>query len=646
MKKITSRFASVLTRTLTAALILNLLTGCSMAGSQGASASQNASKSQNASESQDASASAKTDAASDAKDSASDASASGAAVSGTSADSAENGISIRFSNDGITAANDSGLSIDGTSLTITAAGTYLLSGSCEDGSVKVQKGTTGVVLVLDGLTLSSQTTAPLICAKSTEVTIEAAAGTVNTLSDTEANNDGSEDSNTENAVIKCKDGSQVVLCGTGELILRANGKNGIKSGASTETEGDASLTIRELTLTIDAPVNDAVNAESILNVESGTLEISAGDDALHSDGELNIGADGTDGPSISITSCYEGLEGTVVNIFSGDIDLQSTDDCINAANSDQPNGDFQINITGGSITASTSNGDGFDSNGDLIISGGSVAVWTANAADNEPLDADGTVTISGGTVLAAGESSGMGIHLEASQPCVIFSGDSSEGGGFRQTALLTNGSSFSILSDDQTTLYSAEAMCSASYIIFSSPDLTESASCTLPPKIRKQQAPHSPDPFPPEWDEEAASRALEISKKLTAKGLRENVRRAILPPGKGTDSSLATILPQGKTMNSPKEIPQPKKEMNSPTAPKPIRQLQNDRKSGWNPKTRVEAIVLLPPLFHHYGKMPLVIITKRAAAFRQLLSDIRFSIAFCDSTLKLYLYASYAINHQ
>lgn len=479
MKKINGRFASVLTRTLTAALILNLLTGCSMSGSQGTSASQNASGSQNASESQDASASAKTDAASDAKDSASDSSASGAAVSGTSADSAEDGISIRFSNDGITAADDSGLSIDGTSLTITAAGAYLLSGSCEDGSVKVQKGTTGVVLVLDGLTLSSQTTAPMICAKSTEVTIEAAAGTINMLSDTEANNDGSEDSNTENAVIKCKDGSQVVLCGTGELILQANGRNGIKSGASTGTEGDASLTIRELTLTIDAPVNDAVNAEAILNVESGTLEISAGDDALHSDGELNIGADGTDGPSISITSCYEGLEGTVVNIFSGDIDLQSTDDCINAADSDQPNGDFQINITGGSITASTSNGDGFDSNGDLIISGGSVAVWTANAADNEPLDADGTVTISGGTVLAAGESSGTGIHLDASQPCVIFSGDSSEGGGFRQTALLTNGSSFSILSDDQTTLYSAEAICSASYIIFSSPDLTESASCTL-----------------------------------------------------------------------------------------------------------------------------------------------------------------------
>lgn len=561
MKKINGRFASVLTQTLTAALILNLLTGCSMSGSQGASASQNASKSQ------DASASAKTDAASDAKDSASDASASGAAVSGTSADSAENGISIRFSNDGITAADDSGLSIDGTSLTITAAGTYLLSGSCEDGSVKVQKGTTGVVLVLDGLTLSSQTTAPLICAKSTEVTIEAAAETVNTLSDTEANNDGSNDSNTENAVIKCKDGSQVVLCGTGELILQANGKNGIKSGASTETEGDASLTIRELTLTIDAPVNDAVNAESILNVESGTLEISAGDDALHSDGELNIGADGTDGPSISITSCYEGLEGTVVNIFSGDIDLQSTDDCINAADSNQSNRDFQINITGGSITASTSNGDGFDSNGDLIISGGSVAVWTANTADNEPLDADGTVTISGGTVLAAGKGSGMGIHLEASQPCVIFSGDSSEGGGFRQTALLTNGSSFSILSDDQTTLYSAEAMCSASYIIFSSPDLTESGSCTLSSEDTETTSSAQSGSISTGMGRRGGSKGLEDFKKIDGQWPEGKRSEGNPPSGERNGQQPGGNPPSGENNEQPEGNPQTEEGNEQPDSP-------------------------------------------------------------------------------
>ena len=72
-------------------------------------------------------------------------------------------------------ASAAGAEIDGTSLTITAAGTYILQGSCEDGSVTVEKGVTGVTLVLNGLTLTSADTAPILCKKSTEVTIQAAA---------------------------------------------------------------------------------------------------------------------------------------------------------------------------------------------------------------------------------------------------------------------------------------------------------------------------------------------------------------------------------------------------------------------------------------------------------------------------------------
>ena len=51
-----------------------------------------------------------------------------------------------------------------------------------------------------------------------------------------------------------------------------------------------SLTIRGLTLNITAPVNDAINAEQTLNIESGTLNISAGDDAIHCDYVMNVGA--------------------------------------------------------------------------------------------------------------------------------------------------------------------------------------------------------------------------------------------------------------------------------------------------------------------------------------------------------------------
>lgn len=324
---------------------------------------------------------------------------------------------------------------------------------------------------------------------------------------TESNNDETGNADAENAVIKCKDGSQVVLCGAGTLNVQANGKNGVKSGATTE-DGEASLTIRDLTLNIDAPVNDAVNAEAALGVESGTLTLSAGDDALHCDYTLNIGAEGTDGLSVTITSCYEGLEGAAVNIFSGSISIRSTDDCINAANADLTGYSYELNIFGGTITAHSDSGDGFDSNGDLTISGGSVSVWTANAADNEPLDADGTVTVSGGTVLAAGGSGGMGMNLVADQPCVIYGGtmempdgNSQSGqpngkeppsgaarpdgegqpaqGVFSGVSLLTQNNSFTIANSDGAVLYTGEVVYNASFVFFSSADLSDGESYTL-----------------------------------------------------------------------------------------------------------------------------------------------------------------------
>lgn len=333
-------------------------------------------------------------------------------INNSTADTASN-VTFTFTDSGVTAAGetDTGYEIDGTALTITPSGTYTVSGSCAGGSIKVKKGTTGVTLVLDGLTLTSENTAAITCGKSSEVTILVSNGTENSLSDTEQNNDDNypKNENAENAVIKCKDGSLVTLCGDGELTITANGKNGIKSGATTDEDGEASLTIRDLTLNIDAPVNDAINAEQLLNVESGTLTIDAADDAIHCDLVLSIGADGTDGPTIDITNCCEGLEGAELNVCSGDITINASDDCLNAANSDLTDYDFTMTISGGTIDACSSAGDGFDSNGDLTITGDTVIVWTANTADNEPLDADGTITVSGGTVLAAGGSSGMGM---------------------------------------------------------------------------------------------------------------------------------------------------------------------------------------------------------------------------------------------
>lgn len=358
---------------------------------------------------------------------------SGSAAAEATSYNAADALTLTFTDSGITGSG-SGVEISGTALTISEPGTYLLTGSCADGSVKVKKGTAGVTLILSDLSLTSSTTAPITCGKSSVVTIVAADGTANTLTDAAQNNDTDypDNADAENAVIKGKDGAQVVLCGSGSLTLNANGKNGIKSGTTdSETAQDASLTIRELTLTINAPVNDAINAEQLLNVESGTLTLDAADDALHCDLVMNIGTDGTDGPTLTITNAYEGIEAAVLNIASGSIDITCQDDCLNAGNSALTDYGFEINISGGTLRAYTTSGDGFDSNGTMTISGGDIEVWTANAADNQPLDADGGITLTGGTVLAAGGSSGMGLTLTAEQPYVTYgSGRGGMGGGF------------------------------------------------------------------------------------------------------------------------------------------------------------------------------------------------------------------------
>lgn len=338
------------------------------------------------------------------------------AVTETAASVTDAQTAFTFTDSGITVEGSSdGYECNGTVLTIDAAGTYLLSGSCTDGSVKIKKGTTGVRLILSGLSLTSADTAPITCNKSSEVVIVAADGTENVLTDAAANNDESNsgNENAENAVIKCKDGSAVTLCSAGTLTLNAYGKNGIKSGATTAEEGEASLTIRELTLSINASVNDAINAEQYLAVESGTLNLATADVALHCDLIMDIGAEGTDGLTIAIAEACEGIEAAALSIRSGDISIVCTDDCLNAANSDLANYDFAINISCGTIVAYTTAGDGFDSNGNLTISGGNVTVWSGGNAYNQPLDADGTIAITGG-------SAGMGMNLSTTQAYVTF----------------------------------------------------------------------------------------------------------------------------------------------------------------------------------------------------------------------------------
>ena len=113
-----------------------------------------------------------------------------------------------------------------------------------------------------------------------------------------------------------------------------------------------------------------------------------------------------EGGTLDISSCYEGLEAAKVNISGGDITIISRDDAVNAADGTanpvgHANANCSLIISGGVLRISAS-GDGLDSNGTLLISGGEVYVDGPTSGADAALDSDGGILVNGGTLVAIG----------------------------------------------------------------------------------------------------------------------------------------------------------------------------------------------------------------------------------------------------
>ena len=281
---------------------------------------------------------------------------------------------------------------------ITESGTYVVTGSSSDGNITVKKATTGVVLVLENLDLTSTTGATVSINKEAEVQV-IISGSV-TLTDGENPEDeNSSDAEVadafDGAALKIKADSQVYVTGDGTLTINGSAKNGIKAGDNTSPVIDGGVTIN-----ITA-ANDGINGNYDVTLLGGNFTINAGDDAIHADHILTVGREDGTGPSIHVTGSEEGLEGTVVNIFGGDITVKASDDGINAANSDGLYADemgYAVNMTGGKVTISAGS-DGIDSNGDVNLIGGEAAITSANMGGEAGIDYDGQLYISDDFIL-------------------------------------------------------------------------------------------------------------------------------------------------------------------------------------------------------------------------------------------------------
>ena len=278
----------------------------------------------------------------------------------------EGATQIAASGDSIVVTGDGAVAENGK-VTIRKAGTYLLSGTLEEGQLLVdaEEGAE-IILVFDGFKISNSTDAPLLFESGSSITLVLKDGSENAVTDLRSS----------------AEENKAAIYTKSDLTISGNG-----------------------TLDVTGTAEDAIHSKTNVTVQGGTINLKAGDDAIHADETLTI----LDG-KVTVLESEEGLEGLVVDIQGGDITVNASDDGLNASDgsgSDKAPGQAtegaEIHISGGVLTVKAG-GDGIDSNGDLIISGGTVVVDGSSDGGNAPIDYDGKGVISGGTVFVSGDS--------------------------------------------------------------------------------------------------------------------------------------------------------------------------------------------------------------------------------------------------
>ena len=245
-------------------------------------------------------------------------------------------VYVTLSGDGITGETD-GAVINGQTVTITAEGTYIFSGTLSEGQIVVDADNAKVQIVFDNVDITCASSAAVYVKSAEKVFVTLAEGAQNTLRNTDEY--VAIDDNNIDAVIFAK--SDLTLNGTGSLTIVSAEGHGIVSkddlkitggtyditAAGHALSGKDSVRIADGTFILTAE-KDGIHAENADDEEKGYIYIADGDFAITSDG------DGMDASNI-------------VQIEDGTFDITAGGGAANSQKtheSDMPGGGMSQNI--------------------------------------------------------------------------------------------------------------------------------------------------------------------------------------------------------------------------------------------------------------------------------------------------------------
>ena len=211
--------------------------------------------------------------------------------------------------------------------------------------------------------------------------------------------------------------------------------------------------------------DDCIASDTGISILSGDYSLYTNDQGINSDQVLTIGEDGgSNALDIRIYHCYEGIQGGVINFYSGYTYIYAEDDGINAT-SDTLTSGISMNFHDGATVYANAEGDGVDSNGNITMDGGNLIVAGPSSGGNGSLDFDGTFAFTGGNLLAVGSNSMAQVPNTNSVNALSYS-----------TSSWNQGTTYSLYcGDKEFSIVLPKNLSSVSFIV-QSPSLTTNSS--------------------------------------------------------------------------------------------------------------------------------------------------------------------------